>query len=54
MSVKPNISIVVPVFNVQKYLPRCLESISQQSFANFECILVDDGSNDGSLDICLE
>ena len=46
------ISIIVPVYNVEKYLPRCIESILSQIYCNFELILVDDGSNDGSLSVC--
>lgn len=44
----PKISIIVPVYNVEQYLRRCLESIRAQTFADFECICVDDGSPDGS------
>lgn len=50
----PEISIVVPVFNVEKFLKKCIESIISQSFSNFEVLLVNDGSTDGSLDICLQ
>ena len=48
----PEVSIVVPVFNAEKYLSRCIDSIISQTFINFECILVDDGSTDSSLKIC--
>lgn len=48
------ISIVIPVFNVEKYLTECLGSIVQQSFNDFECILIDDGSTDSSGAICDE
>lgn len=41
-------SVVVPVYNAEKYLASCLESIRSQSFTDWECILVDDGSTDGS------
>ncbi|MHC6629670.1 bifunctional glycosyltransferase/CDP-glycerol:glycerophosphate glycerophosphotransferase [Streptomyces globosus] len=44
----PRLSIVVPVYNVELYLDECLESIAAQTFADFECILVDDGSTDNS------
>ena len=47
-----NITIVVPIYNAEKYLDRCMQSILNQSFKNFEVILVDDGSNDGSKIIC--
>ena len=46
------ISIVIPVYNCYTYLPNCLDSIVAQKYTDWECILVDDGSTDGSLDIC--
>ena len=46
------ISILVPVYNVEKYISKCIKSILEQSFKNFELILVNDGSTDKSLDIC--
>lgn len=48
------ISVIIPVYNVEKYLYQCLKSISMQSFRNFEVILIDDGSTDGSPRICDE
>lgn len=48
----PKISIIVPVFNVEQYLPRCIDSILNQSFRNFELLLIDDGSSDNSGNIC--
>ena len=48
------ISIIVPVYNVEKYLQRCIESILAQTFADFELLLIDDGSKDKSGDICDE
>ncbi len=45
-------TIVVPVYNVQELLPQCLAAIAAQTMADFECILVDDGSTDGSGVIC--
>lgn len=50
----PLISIIIPVYNVEQYLRQCLDSIVQQSFTNYEVILVDDGSSDGSPAICDE
>lgn len=46
------ISVIVPVYNAEKYLNRCIESILDQTFKDFELILVDDGSKDSSGDIC--
>lgn len=46
------ISIIVPVYNAEKYLRRCIDSILSQSFKDFELILVDDGSTDQSPKIC--
>ena len=48
----PVISIIVPVYNVEKYLDNCLKSILNQSFKDFEVILVNDGSKDKSGEIC--
>lgn len=50
----PLISVVVPVYNVEKYLNRCIESILNQTFKQIEIILVDDGSSDNSPVICDE
>ena len=48
------ISVVIPVYNVQKYLAECLESVIGQTYTNLEIIVVNDGSTDGSYDICKE
>lgn len=45
-------SIIIPVYNAEKYLPNCLESIVKQSFADYEVLLVNDGSTDSSEQIC--
>ena len=51
---KALISIIVPIYNVEKYLRQCLDSIQDQSYQNFECLLINDGSPDNSADICKE
>ena len=48
------ISVIVPVYNVEEYLPRCLESILGQTYRDLQIILVDDGSTDGSSRLCAE
>ena len=50
----PSVSVIVPVYNVKELLPLCLDSIAGQTFTDLECILVDDGSSDGSEAICDE
>ena len=50
----PKISVIVPVYNVEKYLHRCVDSILAQTFKDFELLLIDDGSKDRSGDICDE
>lgn len=47
----PKLSILVPVYNVEEFLPLCLETIKNQSFKDFECLLINDGSTDNSLEI---
>lgn len=54
MAHPPFFSIIVPVYNVSEYLRRCLDSISNQTFNDFECLLIDDGSTDDSSAICKE
>lgn len=49
---KPLVSIIIPVYNVELYLSKCIDSILAQSFTDWECILVDDGSKDKSGSIC--
>lgn len=48
----PLVSIIIPVYNAEKYLRYCVDSILQQSYTNLEVILVDDGAKDSSPSIC--
>ena len=50
----PLISIIIPIYNAEKYLNKCLQSIISQTYRNFEIILIDDGSTDCSYKICQE
>ena len=54
MAEKPYVSFVIPVYNAEKYLGECIDSVLSQSFSDFELILVDDGSKDSSGEICDE
>lgn len=48
---KPEISVIIPVYNAEKWISRCLESIIKQTFKNFEVIIVNDASQDKSFEI---
>lgn len=50
----PMLSIIVPVYNILEYLPRCVHSITAQTYTNLEILLVDDGSTDGTDKLCDE
>ena len=50
----PTISIIIPVYNVEKFLNKCLDSILSQTFTDYELIIIDDGSTDRSGMICDE
>ena len=49
-----NISVIVPVYNIAKYLPKCIESIINQTYKAIEILLINDGSTDESGKICDE
>ncbi|MBR1796582.1 MAG: glycosyltransferase family 2 protein [Clostridiales bacterium] len=50
----PKISVIIPVYNVEKYLRKCLDTVINQTFSDLEIILIDDGSTDGGLSVCKE
>ena len=52
MTPQPLISVIVPIYNVEKYLDNCVKSIVNQTYKNLEIILVDDGSPDNCPAIC--
>lgn len=52
MSENVKMSVIVPIYNVQKYIEQCIESIIHQNYSEIEIILVDDGSNDNCFEIC--
>ena len=49
---QPKLSIIIPIYNAEKYLERCLDSVLNQSFQDYELLLIDDGSTDRSAEIC--
>ena len=48
----PTISVVIPAYNVEKYLDKCMNSVLNQSFTDFEVLLIDDGANDSTVQLC--
>lgn len=52
MNNAPTISVIVPVYNAERWLRRCVDSILAQTFTDFELLLIDDGSTDASPAIC--
>ena len=51
---KPEITVIIPSYNVEEYIGECLESLKKQTFTDFEVLCVDDGSDDGTVDIIKE
>ena len=51
---EPKVSVIVPVYNLEDYIERCVESIISQTYTNIEIILINDGSVDSSLEKCME
>ena len=49
---KPMVSVIMPVYNVDRYLEKAIRSVLAQTFSDFELILIDDGSTDKSAEIC--
>lgn len=49
---KPLISVIVPAYNVEKFIGKCIDSILRQSFKDFEVLLIDDGAKDSTPEIC--
>ena len=52
MSDMPLITVIVPAYNIPEYLPRCIHSITAQTYRNLEILIVDDGSTDGTSELC--
>jgi glycosyltransferase involved in cell wall biosynthesis len=52
MNRKPLVSVIIPVYNTEKYIRQCVDSVINQTYKNLEIILVDDGSTDNSTQIC--
>lgn len=52
-NLKPLVSIIIPVYNMEEYLDNCIKSIIRQTYSNFEILLIDDGSTDQSKSLCI-
>jgi len=52
MNSKPVISVIIPMYNAEKYVEKCIESLIKQTYQNLEIIIVNDGSTDGSKEVC--
>ena len=48
----PTISVIIPAYNVEKYLDKCMNSVLNQSFTDFEVLLIDDGAKDSTVQLC--
>ena len=48
----PGISVIIPVYQAAKYVEKCVESVKNQTFSDWELLLVDDGCTDGSAQLC--
>ena len=48
----PKISIIIPIYNSEKFLKKCISSVINQTYSNLEILLINDGSKDNSLKIC--
>lgn len=51
---KPTISVIIPIYNIEKYLRQCIDSVLNQSYMPSEILLINDGSTDGSPSVCKE
>ena len=51
LSSYPLVTVIIPIYNVEDYLDKCLESVVSQTYSNLEIVLINDGSTDGSNDI---
>ena len=51
---KPTISVIIPIYNIEKYLRQCIDSVLNQSYMPSEILLINDGSTDGSTSVCKE
>ena len=52
MNKQPLISVIIPVYNLENYIEKCLDSVLSQTYKNLEILVVDDGSTDSSPSIC--
>ena len=52
MTMNPKMSVIIPVYNVELWLRKCINSLLNQTYSNIEIILIDDGSTDKSDEIC--